>query len=164
MCKQYSWTILVYVKQLLSINNNIPSFSRTILGISKTTAKNDDEEWRVFLSSPSHALTCRNEVESHNSALRSDMWNICTSLTSSVDSRLHYLGSRSQLVPQDSQPLMGQCLPNQQAREFWENHSGRPGRDANFSMAWHFRLLFIITTHHIASHGRVSQDGRLCNV
>lgn len=34
----------------------------------------------------------------------------------------------------------------------------------SFSIAWQIRLLFKITTHRIASHERIHQGGRVCNV
>lgn len=136
-------------------NNNTLYYNRTVLQPLSLTS---------LLSSHTRTLTSHNEDDTNNLEPRRDIWNLCPGLTHSVDSRLHGLSSRHQLVPQDSQPLMGQCLPNQQAGEFWENHSGRAGRATGFSMAWHLRPLFKITTHPIASHGRVHQGGQLCNV
>lgn len=144
---------------MFSKNNNTPSTIEICCGSGKQPLS-----LTSLLSSSTRTLMGHNEHDTYNLELRWDIRNLCPGLTHSVDSRPHGLSSRHQLVPQDSQPLMGQSLPNQQAGEFWENHSGRAGRDTGFSMAWHFRPLFKVTTHHIASHGRVSQGGQLCNV
>lgn len=58
-------------------------------------------------------------------------------------------------------------MPTKQPKaggECWANHSGRAGRDTGFSLVWHIRPLFKITTHHIVSHGRIHQGARVCNV
>lgn len=88
-----------------AFKNNMSLSKRTVLRILKSTTKAD-----IFVTlSP---LTLER----------------CPGLTH-CRLKVPWFGFKSQLVPQDSHPLMGRCVPIQQAVEIWKNHSGRAGRD-----------------------------------
>lgn len=50
---------------------------------------------------------------------------------------------------------MGLCLPNQ--KDSSKKTTAEELEEAVFSMAWHLRALFKITTHPITNHGGVHQ-------